>query len=469
MTDNESKFEKLFENEIPEDGIVKSVTPFKRGMSLAIIGIAISCITVGFDSWVLLRYLHLFVGVLVAAIGFRYLKGENKWFSACYLISLLRLVYASALLVVAATWWHISPQGEQVLSICGKVMTVSVLGLLICFRQAVKTAGSRVGGVKLGSFTLLILWYLLVCLLGFIEYDGTLVIIALIIVYINMIRGLIKVLRTLDEAGYDIKPVYHRIPNKILAIIVTASVTVCVLIAGIFGQHYPTAWTERDKGEYDQLENIIDFLVSRDIPRDVVNTFTREDIHKLKEAKEITVSTISKSLKDDKVEMLTIVVRLKNDASVIVIHYFNVPQGVELKGVPLLRLLPAWIYPVYDWTMGKISGRVVGVKDGVAMEAEYSVFRNAYAPEGSGIDPHLIAGFSVEDGMEQIRGYLMYSMDNTFPEEDNYITAYMEFCFDRGRMLYPYSHPFDRIRSTRSNMYYRGGNWTKASMVFEAK
>ena len=65
----------------PDDGLVEEITPWRRAMKRALLGIALNLVTLNF--WCL-NYLLPAIGTLLLLLGFRALRRENRGTSSLF-------------------------------------------------------------------------------------------------------------------------------------------------------------------------------------------------------------------------------------------------------------------------------------------------------------------------------------------------------------------------------------------------
>ena len=87
----------------PEDETARSVNPWRRGMRAALAGMALNAVTLNFWG---LNYLLPTVGVLLMLLGFRALRRVNRWFAACYWITVVQTALTIFDLSLNATIWR---------------------------------------------------------------------------------------------------------------------------------------------------------------------------------------------------------------------------------------------------------------------------------------------------------------------------------------------------------------------------
>ena len=86
---DDREFDRMLEDELsalpPPDGAVREVTPWRRAMGRVVWGIGLTTVTV---SALWLDYILPAVGTALLVLGFRTLRRENRWLTACWALSL---------------------------------------------------------------------------------------------------------------------------------------------------------------------------------------------------------------------------------------------------------------------------------------------------------------------------------------------------------------------------------------------
>ena len=118
-----------------------------------------------------------------------------------------------------------------------------LLAVYVCLWQGLRAVREKAGlPPRAGAAGCLVIWYLLMCVLGVVEYGGLILVAALLAVYFLILRSLFRCSRELDEAGYGIQSAPVRIPDGW----VVKGLVLLVLIGGacgyLFGNRYPMDW-----------------------------------------------------------------------------------------------------------------------------------------------------------------------------------------------------------------------------------
>ena len=80
---NDRRFDALLTEALPEppSEIINSITPWQRALRMILIGLGMTSVTLNF---LCLQYLLPAIGMLLLLLGFRRLRKENEWFTACF-------------------------------------------------------------------------------------------------------------------------------------------------------------------------------------------------------------------------------------------------------------------------------------------------------------------------------------------------------------------------------------------------
>ena len=100
---NEQEFDSMLQSsmaELPPDDIAYEVTPWRKAINRILTGFALGAITLNFLG---LNYLLPAIGMILTILGFRTLRKENKWFNACWIITVVRSAYYFPTLILNTT------------------------------------------------------------------------------------------------------------------------------------------------------------------------------------------------------------------------------------------------------------------------------------------------------------------------------------------------------------------------------
>ena len=97
----EAELDRLLEcglADLPPGDVLEGVTPWKRAMNRVLLGMALTGITL---NALCLNYLLPAVGMALLLLGFRALRRENRWFGACWGVTVARTAYGLSLIHIS--------------------------------------------------------------------------------------------------------------------------------------------------------------------------------------------------------------------------------------------------------------------------------------------------------------------------------------------------------------------------------
>ena len=197
---SEKDFDAMLEgsvSETPPEDIVAEITPWKKAMNRVLAGMALCAITLNF---LCLNYILPAVGIVLQLLGFRALRRENRWFNACFAVTIIRAAYFFPTLVLNTTIFHATILTPSVTSALTAASVILMLAEFICLWQGLRAVKAKVGlppSAKCAAA--LIVWYALMGVLAVAGYEGTIILLAMVVAYICIIRNLYK----LSAAGED--------------------------------------------------------------------------------------------------------------------------------------------------------------------------------------------------------------------------------------------------------------------------
>ena len=128
--------------DLPPEGIVEEVTPWKRAWNRVLVGMALSTVTLNF--WLLDTILPA-VGVVLMLLGFRSLRRENRWFRSCFVLTLLRAVHFFLLLLLNTTIWVSAGVLSALLVPLKWASLLLLLAVYVCLWQGLRAVREKAG------------------------------------------------------------------------------------------------------------------------------------------------------------------------------------------------------------------------------------------------------------------------------------------------------------------------------------
>lgn len=272
---NDEKFDAMLQSglpELPPEDIVQEVTPWHKAINRALIGIAFNTFTLNFLG---LNYILPAIASILSLLGFRSLRRENRWFRACYGITLVRSLYLFAQIILNASIY----QSDFYASGLSKLLTAGSLGLLFllffCLWRAFIAVRRKVGlpGSAPGALWLM-LWYAIILVMATVHYTGLILPIVMVVSYVLMIRSLLKLARGLDEAGFAITAAPVRLSDRALTWLILAALALGMGYAHLFSGAYPMDWQPEEAHSSAEVSRVKEELLGLGFPENVLNDLT---------------------------------------------------------------------------------------------------------------------------------------------------------------------------------------------------
>ena len=280
---NENSFDFLSDREIsemltpfpPPDNVTKTVSPWRKATRQMLIGFALMAVVPQIFP---LNLIFPVAGPILALLGFRSLRKENKWFFLGYVLSSIALGFEAVSLFL--NFFNVTATTESSAPFTVMAMT----SLLLIFMMAVSISASFITVKKkleynssnFSSYSLIGIMALIIflALINFTGVFASLVLIAYVLVFIFLIR----LSKELDEYGYAIEIAGVQNSDKTVATICLGLAFLISLTGYVFFSRYPMEWTPQAKAESTQIEEIKTNLLSLGFPDYVLNDLKDEDI-----------------------------------------------------------------------------------------------------------------------------------------------------------------------------------------------
>lgn len=462
-TMDEKDFESMLENnlsEIPPEEIVSGVTPWKKAMNRILAGMALCSITL---NALCLNYILPVTGIILLLLGFRALRGENRWFRTCFFITIVRAVYLFQMLILNTTILTSTIPTQSVATVLTVVDAVLLLAVFFCFWRGLQTVQQKVGlPAHAGGAAALMVWYAIVYALAAVQYSGWIVPIAMIIGYIYILRSIYRISGELDEAGYSIQATPSRISDGwIVAAIVT------VLVAGgvcgyLFGGSYPMHWSEVPAAEHSKVETTKARLLELGFPETVLNDLRAEDIAACEDALQVVVDVTEVSVGDSgrqELQVTGIGVQLPGTRERwMLFHYFLWKEDPGFYGTEALQIWPAYQDMTGTWAPdGAVGGRILYDRGGTTFCAPYYALETKDYTADSlfwGVQTHsdIFASFSMPARGEHYRGYVAYPIAEL--QDGSVVSSWLNYTHQTSWLQYP---AVTAVESRMNNTWSMGG------------
>ena len=413
--------------DLPPEEIVRSVTPWRRAMDRVLTGSALRAVTLSLFG---LQYLLPALGTLLLLLGYRALRRENRWFRACFVLAVVETAYSIPLLALNTS----SVYAPQILTpTVSQVLTVLEAGLLLtqflCLWRGLLAVQGRAGLPPKANAALgIVAWYAALCLSARLGWQGWLWGIPMLAGYVFLLRSLFRLSRTLEEAGYVLRPAPVRLPDRWLALGLAAVLALGCFCGYRFGSRYPMDWQPRDAAGTQETEAIRDHLLSLGFPEDVLRDLSPEDLAACDGAIRVIVDTIDLPMNKGR-EVMTqtngghdifidtvydvrelrvtgVGVEIPGERDTwLLFHHFRWREDPACRGTEALQLWLAGREDQGGWDLaGPITGRLLCDRDGETFTAPYAYL--GCPSEARRYEAY--AAFSLPREGEDCRGYLCY-------------------------------------------------------------
>ena len=442
----------------PNDGLVEDVTPWRRAMNRALLGIALNLVTLNFWG---LNYVLPAIGTLVLLLGFRALRRENGGFALCWYLSLLQAAARYSCLILNASVWQEDVYRLSWMQPLPYLVTFISLLQLFGLRAGLRAARKKAGlDAAAPGTTALIVWYLIIGALALVNYTGFLGWL-LVIAYFIILRTLWKLPRQLEEAGYAIELAPVRISDFTLGAaafgVLAAGITCCYLFAG----GYDMDWKPLPAGEQDGLEELRSELLDLGFPEAVLDDLTPEDLTacegalrvvvdqkdyplnegRMAERKEGDTTHYSREYDVNELRITGVAVELPGET-----EHWRLIHHFEYVADPGFHGTEAMVFWTTDqenggWSIsGGPAGRLLYDRDGQTYTAPYYYFGEQDYQQtsmffGTQERRDLLAAFSFPARGERQRGYVLYDISEL--EDGWLINSWVSYIHQKRWFPYP--------------------------------
>ena len=247
------------------------VNPWREAMWLVLWGMGLTTITFHF------LYLDLLLpalGGILMVLGFRTLRQENKALRWCWRLSIVIAAVRSASFVLAA----LPVDVKYVPAYAIMAMTFALyIGLWRGMVGVSRAAGAEKPAAPAAGA--LVIFYVVLGALAFLKLEGWLAVLPVLIVYIVILRNLVKLARSLSDTGYAIHAAPVRLPSAAVLWGYLGLTLAAMLLAMFLGQRYPMDWHARDDAPQD--ETIRQQLLTKGFPSYVLDDLTAEEVSRM--------------------------------------------------------------------------------------------------------------------------------------------------------------------------------------------
>ena len=446
------------------------VNPWRESMVLVLWGIGLTSITLNF------LYLDVILpalGAVLMVLGFRTLRGENRALRWCWRLSMAVAAVRSIAAVAAAL-----PQDTG--SAAGYAVMGLTLALYICLWRGMVGVSRAAGAEKAAAPAAgaLAVFYVVLFVLAHIGLEGWLAVLPLLIVYVMILRSLVRLSRSLADMGYVIHAAPVRLPAAAVLWGYLGMTLAAVVLAMLLGQRYPMNWQVRADAPQDAA--IRAELLELGFPEEVLNDLTAEETAKMSGATEIRTQTDMEYDKTRYRELNTDIwydtampdnwqydhaekqqdgsyryvyriydvrtcvmthVAVLLEEECIILHHAAIVKPPKESYTEAMELWPVWYGDPDEWSRGGwYQGRVLCDKDGRPYAAGFSALtEGSYESTGffgSSRRSAITAEWSRLHGSENIRAYILYDARSLTPKW-GYLDSWCN-CARQTRPVYPF-------------------------------
>lgn len=433
----------------PPEDVLREVTPWRRAMKRILIGLVLGTIT--WNNWNL-NFILPAAGFLLILLGLRVLRRENPFFRLWWYALLVQTgLYAFQLIHWAAPGWREFGQTAPGRAVIGVGLALEFLQFF-CLWQGLRGVRRKAGlSPGAGSGLALLIFYCFILFLALFGPSqlGWISFAVIFIVYVCIIRGLFKLSRELDEAGYGIQPAPVRVPDLPLALGLAGAVLAGITAVSLTCSPLSMDWQPVDPSEHSGLAEAEAHLLELGFPEEVLADLTRSDILSCANAVRVEVDRERHSLTmgwgDDTSKPLTMIhaaVELAGERkSWRIFHYFAWDSGTRFYGSEAFQLWTLYDRMEGGWRkLADPSGRLLYDRDGTTCSSPYhSLGVEAYATDSMFFGPQSyndpMASFSFPRNGEHCRGYVTYAVEEV--EEGWLLSSWINYVHQQKKFVYP--------------------------------
>lgn len=265
----------------PPEKTVRDVTPWRDAIFRIVLGLCLSSYNLGF--WYL-DYILPVVGRAQLYLGFRALRGNNRWFRLAWYSSICEAIYAYVVSVLFAT------PLVQVISTYSMVQGVLDSGLKIsmflAFHFGLVQAAREVSETPQSSPALwAAAWWAILTLLALIAPNtGGLSFFLMLIAFICIVRSLLRVTKELESWGYAVRAAPVRCSARRFSALYLGSLLILVLLCAAWSNHIPAEGTSVTASDSPEISAMEEHLIDLGFPEELLSRLPEEEIEQLSTA-----------------------------------------------------------------------------------------------------------------------------------------------------------------------------------------
>ena len=452
--------EEIMDNPPPAD-LTDEFKPWRKAMNRILWGTALTTLTLNFWN---LDVIMPAIGLILMFLGFRAMRNENNWFNTGYVISWISIIWWLIAFAINATVFSDDSDVTAFLKIGTYILLIPGFIRLLALRNGIRAVQKKADLPPHGGTGILI-WYLIILVLGLINFSGFHVWF-LLIAYIFILRNLFKLSKELDEAGYAVSPAPVKISDSAVKLIYVGLIILALVLGYGFFNKYTMDWQPVEVNNHSKVDTICHELLELGFPEVVLNDMTPEEILACEGATfviveqrdydvdqnrgigtqeeidggKIALTTIDKAT--PQLRITHVGVKFGDDREQWqIIHHFEWLDNRKFCGTEAVQL---WPYSQEGWNVSSdFTGRVLYDLNGETLASNYhSIGKVTY--ESSGLvaqmfgqyqSTDVFATFSLPSTGERRRGYVMYEISEMI---DGYIiNSWFNYIHQHSQLQFP--------------------------------
>lgn len=443
-----NSFDKILENsfsDTPPEDILSSVTPWDKPLRYITIGFIVSMININYNN---LNLITSVVGLFLMMLGFRILRAENKYFLTCWILSIIRILLLYPSYIANATIYSNEFASNMPIQlVIGGLSVIATLALYFCFYKGLYCVTKKANSdLHLQDIKDLVGWFFFAFVLFVISfrYFSTFGIlgasILLLISYSGLFVNLHRILRNLKNAGYSVNTARIHFPDWAVALGVCGSLLFGIVCGYLFVDDFEEIRYERDREAYQELYHLKEALHEKGLDKDLLNSFSVEDLAILETAEEIVYWTDDSN---SRITLFHIAAKLPDETETWKIYHCI--RDIQLTGSNCIDAIelrtPDQLAPE-DWKLvGEISGSIGGTSYYCTDFSKKETI--TYQKNGWFDDPREVTStfFSFGSNSMHFGAYLSYQV--TALKEDATLNAELTYIHQTTWKQYPVKTPVE--------------------------
>lgn len=439
---NEQEFDCLLEQSLPPlppNDVAAEVDPGREALTRVLLGIALTHVTVQFLS---LHYILPLAGAILMLLGFRTLRRENRWFSACWWVSVSRTALTLFQYALYSTPLRVELAGTRFETLFAASVFLLEGSRYLFFWLALRSV-RRKAGLTPGAWSAaaLVPWYAGAAVMARYSAGDRRAAFTMAVLYVIILYVLLRIPRDLDGAGYVLSPTPIRRSDRAVTLSLLAVLAAGLLCGFLFLERYPMDWDPVSAEENASVTEVKAHLRALGLPEDILNDLTGEELLACAGAVRVLTETEEQTLRKHRGAALRAVsaaIELP-DGRWTVIYHFRWANAPGFHGTQCLSLSSMSDTPNASVGVEEVTGRLLCEVDGQTRTADYhsSEVGSVDIP----FDGHTLPGtqgwftFSFPEEGTDLRGYLLYTVEEV--PSDHLLGTTFRHSVQTGRFQYP--------------------------------